>query len=53
MLRQNVFSYSYLDILFAAAKNAEIRGLCSFDEHNQFIPIAASSREKSGNHVHN
>ena len=25
--RQNIFSYSYLGILFAAAKNAEIRGL--------------------------
>ena len=25
--RQNVFSYSYLGILFAVAKNAEIRGL--------------------------
>ena len=25
--RQNVFSYSYLGILFAAAKNAEIWGL--------------------------
>ena len=25
--RQNVFSYSYLGILFAMAKNAEIRGL--------------------------
>ena len=24
---QNVFSYSYLGILFATAKNAEIRGL--------------------------
>ena len=24
---QNVFSYSYLDILFAVEKNAEIRGL--------------------------
>ena len=27
VLRQNVFSYSYLGILFVAAKNAEIRGL--------------------------
>ena len=27
MPRQNVFSYSYLGILFAAAKNAKIRGL--------------------------
>ena len=26
---QNVFSYSYLGILFAVAKNAEIRGLLS------------------------
>ena len=25
--RQNVFSYSYLSILFAVAKNAEIQGL--------------------------
>ena len=25
--RQNVFSYSYLGILFAAAKNTEIQGL--------------------------
>ena len=29
--RQNVFSYSYLSILFAAAKNAEIRGLIDLD----------------------
>ena len=28
--RQNVFSYSYLGILFVAAKNAEIRGLSKF-----------------------
>ena len=27
MPRENIFSYSYLGILFAAAKNAEIRGL--------------------------
>ena len=29
--RQNVFSYSYLSILFAAAKNAGIRGLIDQD----------------------
>ena len=33
--RQNVFSYSYLGILFTAAKNAEIRGLIA----NIFIPL--------------
>ena len=34
MPRQNVFLYSYLGILFAAAKNVEIRGLtASISDH--------------------
>ena len=38
MSRQNVFSYSYLGILSAAAKNAEIRGLLNYCR-NHFCPL--------------
>ena len=37
--RQNVFSYSYFGIFFAAAKNAEIRGLT--------IPALSFSKKSS------
>ena len=41
--RQNVFSYSYLGILFAMAKNAEIRGLYFPVQCNPWHPMVPSN----------